>query len=104
LSVETRITAKLTVAFEPAALIVDNQSDQHAGPPGRETHFKVVVVSDKFAGQGLVQRHRAINSTLAEELRSGVHALAIEAFTLEQWKDRGGAIAESPPCLGGPKR
>lgn len=104
MSIENRITAKLTVAFEPGALIVENQSDQHSGPPGRETHFKVVVVSNRFAGQGLVQRHRAVNSTLAEELRSGVHALAIEALTPEQWKDRGGAIAESPPCLGGSKR
>jgi len=103
-SIEARITAKLGVAFEPAALIVDNQSDQHSGPPGRETHFKVVVVSDRFAGQGLIQRHRAVNATLAEELRSGVHALAIEALTPEQWKARGGQIAESPPCLGGSKR
>lgn len=104
MSIEARITAKLSVAFTPAALVVDNQSDQHSGPPGRETHFKVVVVSDKFAGQGLVQRHRAVNATLAEELRAGVHALAIEALTPEQWKARGGAIAESPPCLGGSKR
>jgi stress-induced morphogen len=103
-SIQNRITSKLTVAFEPAALIVDNQSDQHSGPPGRETHFKVVVVSARFAGQGLVQRHRAVNATLAEELRTGVHALAIEALTPEQWTARGGAIAPSPPCLGGSKR
>lgn len=102
--VQARITDKLTAAFAPVALVVDNQSDQHSGPPGRESHFKVVIVSPSFAGQSLVQRHRAVNTALADELREGVHALAIEALTPEQWTARGGAIAPTPPCLGGSKR
>lgn len=102
--VEARITAKLGAAFVPAELLVENQSDRHSGPPGRESHFKVVVVSDRFAGQGLVQRHRAVNECLAEELRTGVHALTIEALTPEQWTARGGQLAPTPPCLGGSKR
>lgn len=102
--VQQRITDKLIAAFTPAELVVDNQSDQHAGPPGRESHFKVVVISAAFAGQSLVQRHRAVNAALADELRTGVHALAIEALTPEQWTARGGVIAETPPCLGGPRR
>ncbi len=101
--VETAITEKLREAFVPGALLVENQSDQHSGPRGRETHFKVVVVSERFAGLSLVQRHRAVNATLAEELRGGVHALSIEALTPEQWLARGGAVLESPPCLGGSK-
>lgn len=104
MSVQARITDKLTATFTPAALHVENQSDQHSGPPGRSSHFKVVVVSDQFVGQSLVQRHRAVNAALAEELRSGVHALAIEALTPEQWTARGGAVAPTPPCLGGSKR
>lgn len=104
MSVHATISAKLTAAFAPVALVVDNESDNHSGPRGRETHFKVVVVSDAFAGQSLVQRHRAVHSALADELRGGVHALAIEAFTPDQWTARGGVIAESPPCLGGSKR
>ncbi|MBL9101239.1 MAG: BolA family transcriptional regulator [Myxococcales bacterium] len=102
--VEQRIHDKLVTAFAPVALIVENQSDRHSGPPGRESHFKVVVVSPAFAGQSLVARHRAVNTTLADELRGGVHALAIEALTPEQWTERGGAVAPTPPCLGGSKR
>lgn len=103
MSTQARITDKLIAAFAPVALVVDNQSDQHSGPPGRESHFKVVVVSDTFTGQSLVQRHRAVNTVLADELRAGVHALAIEALTPAQWTARGGAIAPTPPCLGGSK-
>ena len=101
--VEAAITRKLAEAFAPDQLAVENQSDQHSGPRGRESHFKVVVVSAAFAGQSLVQRHRAVNATLADELRGGVHALSIEALTPEQWHARGGQTLPTPPCLGGSK-
>ena len=103
MKVEATIIEKLRKAFAPAEVLVENQSDQHAGPPGRESHFKVVVVSERFDGLGLVQRHRMVNGALAEELRGGVHALSIEALTPAQWVARGGAVAETPPCLGGSK-
>ena len=101
--VETAITRKLAEAFTPDPLAVENQSDQHSGPRGRESHFKVVVVSATFVGQSPVQRHRSINTLLADELRSGVHALSIEALTPEQWQARGGKTLPTPPCLGGSK-
>ena len=101
--VETAITQKLAETFAPDQLAVENQSDQHSGPRGRESHFKVVVVSAAFSGQSLVQRHRAVNALLADELRSGVHALSIEALTPEQWQARGGQTLPTPPCLGGSK-
>ena len=103
MKVEAAITEKLREAFAPAELRVENQSDQHSGPRGRETHFKVVIVSERFDKQSLVQRHRMVNATLAEELRGGVHALSIEALTPAQWEARGGVVAASPPCLGGSK-
>ena len=103
MTVAAAIREKLRVAFAPAELQIENQSDQHAGPRGRETHFKVVVVSERFDGLGLVQRHRMVNAALAEELRGGVHALSIEALTPAQWEARGGVVAATPPCLGGSK-
>jgi BolA protein len=42
-----------------------------------------------------------VNRLLAAELAGGVHALALEALTPEEWVARGGAGHESPPCLGG---
>jgi BolA protein len=44
-----------------------------------ETHFTAKVVSGAFAGKTRLARHRLINEILAEDLRGGVHALAIEA-------------------------
>jgi BolA protein len=80
---------------------VVNESGNHNVPPGSETHFKVVLVSDAFEGQRLLARHRAVNETLAEELAGGVHALALHTYTPGEWQDRFGDAPMSPPCLGG---
>ena len=48
---------------------------------GPETHFAVRVVSDLFAGQRQLQRHRTINNALADEFAAGLHALEIRAQT-----------------------
>ncbi|XP_075773534.1 bolA-like protein 2 [Pelodiscus sinensis] len=54
------------------------------------TSFRVLVVSARFRGRGLLQRHRLVNELLAEELKH-IHALEQRTLTPEQWeKERGG--------------
>ena len=74
----------------------------HNVPKGSETHFKVLIVSEKFVGKPLINRHREVNTVLAEELQSGVHALSIVAKTPSQWESDP-SFVKSPPCLGGSK-
>ncbi|MBA8818089.1 BolA protein [Ochrobactrum sp. 19YEA23] len=81
---------KLTAAFAPERLEIINESHLHAGhhhhdsdhhaafDGSGETHFRVRIVSDAFTGLSRVQRHRAINEVLKDELNNGVHALALE--------------------------
>jgi BolA protein len=82
-AVKERITDKLKSRLIPLALEVVDESHLHAGHAGHdskgESHFRVKVVSDAFAGKSRVERHRIINSLLAEELAGGVHALSITA-------------------------
>lgn len=86
--IKERITKKLTYALSPFALDVIDESHRHAGHGGHhpegESHFKVEVVSEAFAGKSLVERHRIVNSLLAEELSGRVHALAISAKTPDE--------------------
>jgi BolA family transcriptional regulator, general stress-responsive regulator len=78
-----RITEKLTTAFSPARLDVQDESHQHAGHagsrPGGETHYRVYIVSAAFQGKSRIERHRMVNAALAQELAGSVHALAIHA-------------------------
>jgi BolA protein len=77
------ISNKLQEAFTPESLQVVDESHLHEGHAGHraggETHFRVYIVSDAFKGKSRVERHRMINSALAAELASSVHALAIQA-------------------------
>ena len=77
------ITKKLTEAFAPDSLRVEDESHLHAGHaghrPGGESHYRVYIVADVFRGKSRIDRHRLINATLATELAGGVHALAIHA-------------------------
>lgn len=102
-TVQQTIERKLHEALAPTDLEVLNESHQHNVPPGSESHFRVTIVADGFAGQGLVARHRQVNRVLADELAGPVHALALHTYTPDEWAERQGS-PESPPCLGGGKR
>eukprot|EP01027_Heterolobosea_sp_BB2_P005718 GEZU01008703.1.p1 GENE.GEZU01008703.1~~GEZU01008703.1.p1 ORF type:complete len:121 (-),score=18.69 GEZU01008703.1:14-376(-) len=81
---------KLTAALKPVSLNIVDESYKHAGHAAmkglaaRETHFLVEIVSDEFKGKTLLQRHKMVNELLAEELRTGVHALSIQTRTPEE--------------------
>lgn len=77
------IAARLTDQFAPSSLEVINDSHHHAGHMGDdgtgESHFTVIVESDRFIGLNRVQRQRLVNQALADLLSSRIHALAIRA-------------------------
>ncbi|MDY8111106.1 BolA family protein [Fulvimarina sp. 2208YS6-2-32] len=90
MSIKSDIEGKLEAAFSPESLAVIDESHLHAGHHHAgsshhdgfdgtgETHFRVRIVSDRFEGMSRIDRQRAINRLLADELNAGVHALAIE--------------------------
>lgn len=102
---KARIAEHLTNGLNPLHLEVLDESHMHNVPAGAESHFKVLAVSEAFDGEKLINRHRRINALVREELASGLHALAIHAWTPQEWFDKGGGAAPaSPECLGGSKQ
>lgn len=53
--IESSIKEKLQNALTPSHMEIINESYMHNVPKGSETHFKVVVVSDKFQNQPLIK-------------------------------------------------
>lgn len=88
MSVSDAIKEKLTEAFAPQHLEVKNESHLHSGhassPGTGESHFRVLIVSERFDGASRVDRHRMVNAALADELAGAVHALAIKAETPDE--------------------
>ncbi|XP_073490936.1 bolA-like protein 2 [Aquarana catesbeiana] len=58
---------------------------EDTSPDHCSTSFKVVVVSPLFEGKPLLQRHRLVNSCLAEELKI-IHAFEQKTLTPAQWE------------------
>ena len=93
MSVAETMRAKLTVAFHPSELVIEDESARHAGHSGAraegETHFNIRIVSKSFAGQSRVERQRRVYATLAHELGpKGVHALSLTTLTpAEVWQE-----------------
>lgn len=83
MSLQTRMREKLIVALRPTQLDVVNKSHLHSGhassPGTGESHFRLLIVSDAFAGKSRIERHRIVNDVVREELKDGVHALAVKA-------------------------
>jgi BolA protein len=75
---------KLTDAFAPAHLEIDDDSSRHAGNGGAreggESHFNVVIEAAAFEGVSRVQRQRMVYAALADELAGPVHALSLKAL------------------------
>ncbi len=71
-------------AFAPTEILVKDQSHLHAGHAGAKEgkgHFDVKIVSDEFAGQSRLNRHRMVYDALGSFMQSDVHALRINAIS-----------------------
>lgn len=98
--IREQIEAKLAAEFKPAYLEVTDESYRHNVPAGSESHFKVVIVSDRFMGERFLQRHRGIYGVLSEELAGSVHALALHTYSLKEWEGLQDTVPASPSCRG----
>jgi len=87
--IAARIRERLA-ALEPVRLELFDESAQHAGHsgarPGGETHWRLTIVSPRFAGQPTLARHRMVYQALGELMQNPIHALAITARSPEESK------------------
>ncbi|KAG0206082.1 hypothetical protein BGX28_002441 [Mortierella sp. GBA30] len=85
--VTTSIRVTLTELLKPKSLEIINDSSKHAhhsamrGVTSKETHFRVNVVSEAFAGKSTMQRHRLIYGALSKDFEAGLHALSLNTKT-----------------------
>ncbi len=90
----SRIERSLRNALSPIELSLEDESHLHQGHAGARDgggHFRVSIVSGLFEGASRLQRHRMVYEALSDEMPNEIHALAIEAFTPQEWKARPGA-------------
>ncbi|MGP1871035.1 MAG: BolA/IbaG family iron-sulfur metabolism protein [Arsenophonus sp.] len=98
-TISEKIEEKLKYAFSPIYLMVSDESKQHNVPNGIESHFKIILVTEKFVGQSMVTRHQAVYKLLADELSNSIHALGLYTYTQTELKQRQKTVFSSFPCF-----
>ena len=78
-----KIKMRLEKVLAPAKLEITDDSHLHRGHAGAASgagHFSVVIVSGKFSGLNMVQRHRLVYLALGDMMPAEIHALSIKAL------------------------
>jgi len=82
LSVADEIRRRLG-ALQPERFELSDESAAHAGHagwrPGGETHWRLTIVAERFAGLSTVARHRLVYQALGDLMSHPIHALSITA-------------------------
>lgn len=95
MQVTQQIRDILTAQFSPVKLEIIDDSSKHAGHSGAdprgESHFSVLVVSEKFEGQNRVNRQRMVYGALDALLKDRIHALALKTLTPSEYDAVAGA-------------
>ncbi|MFN3148042.1 MAG: BolA family protein [Paracoccaceae bacterium] len=81
MGVTEQIEARLSAAFSPRLLTVEDESERHRGhagyQEGGESHFRVTIEAEAFAPMSRIERHRAVHAALGADLVGRIHALAL---------------------------
>jgi BolA protein len=80
------IQAKLSV-LEPTSVELEDESGQHLGHAGWKaggSHFRLTIVSPRFAGRDRLSRHRMVYAALDTLIHEDIHALAINALAPDE--------------------
>ena len=76
--------------YKPKFFSVIDVSEQHRGhqnfKEGIESHFEIIIVSEKFTNLSRIERHRMVNRTLKEEFLSDLHSVVLKTYTSEEYK------------------
>jgi BolA protein len=86
MELSARIREQLAV-LEPQSVELLDESGRHVGHAGAAaggSHFRLVIVSPRFAGVDKLARHRMVYDALEKLMRREIHALAIQALAPDE--------------------
>ena len=90
MTIAERLTQDLRSGLAAEHVEVVDQSARHRGHAGalEGGHYDAVIVSTRFEGLGLVERHRVVYTALGDLRERRVHALALKTYTPAEWRRR----------------
>jgi BolA protein len=86
MSVADEMRTRLAV-LDPVDVVIVDDSEKHAGHAGARSgggHFRVAIVSPRFAGRKTIERHRLVYDALGPLMKREIHAVSITAKTPDE--------------------
>ena len=81
------IRSRLEASLAPTDIEIIDDSHRHAGHAGAKDgcgHFRVRIVSARFAGAKRLERHRMVYAALGSLMHTDIHALSVTALTPDE--------------------
>ena len=91
-----RIRQRIQENMECSHLEMLDESPSHGGYDGSVSHIKIIVVSDEFIDQSLINRHKLVYKSMGDFVEQ-IHAISIVSKTSTQWNDSK-KFPDSPEC------
>jgi len=91
-----KIEQRLSDNIECVHLEVIDESSNHGGYNGSVSHLKIIIVSDKFIDQSLINRHKLVYKAMGDFVEK-IHAISIVSKTSNQWEESN-EYPNSPEC------
>ena len=91
-----KIEQRLSKNIECVHLEVIDESPNHGGYNGSISHLKVIIVSNEFIDQSLINRHKLVYKAMGD-LVGQIHAISIVSKTSNQWEESN-EYPSSPEC------
>lgn len=76
-----RLQERLRAAFPDAEIVLRDLT-------GGQDHYELSIRSERFRGVSPLARHRLVYAALGEHMKGDIHALALSAYTPEEWQKR----------------
>ena len=87
---EQKILQILKQLFSPTVLELTDESHKHVGHPEtmktREKLWDLLIVSKKFEGKTLLERHSALYAALRIGKNEEIHGITIRAHSPAEWE------------------
>ena len=91
-----KIKERLLKNIQCIHLEVVDESPNHGGYDGSVSHIKIIIVSDEFNDQSLINRHKLVYKAMGD-LVAQIHAISIVSKTSNQWEESN-EYPSSPEC------
>ena len=84
-----KLATKVLEMFDPVYFKIYDDSHSHSGhhdiSVAKDTHFHIVIVSARFTGHKLVDRHKMVYKLCESFFSDGMHALKLKLLSEKEW-------------------